>query len=225
MNRLFTPVLLALLFFGTAEAQNIGVGTTLPLMPLHIMKASNKLALFENTLPLDLDVSTGFFFKTGTGSFPYTGAVKSIGQNTVEARLGFFTYTSATADGLAERMTILDNGRVGIGTTNPGSFFEVNGSTGAKVNTITGATTLGVAHSVVLCNSVAPLTVTLPPAAGIAGRMYTIKNISLGAVTVDGNASETIDGALTSILPLQYAYIKIISDGLNWYILSAKNTL
>jgi hypothetical protein len=37
-------------------------------------------------------------------------------------------------------------------------------------------------------------------------------------VTVDGNASETIDGALTYALAVQYQSITIISDGTNWHI-------
>lgn len=66
-------------------------------------------------------------------------------------------------------------------------------------------------------------TVTLPPSSGIAGKEYTIfkSDASANAVTVDGNASETINGAATFILANQYASVTVKSDGTNWGIVSA----
>jgi hypothetical protein len=65
-------------------------------------------------------------------------------------------------------------------------------------------------------------TLTLPTAAGRKGKRYIIKNISdvWGEdVTVDGNGSETIDGATTYILyGGQFETLEIVSDGNNWRI-------
>jgi hypothetical protein len=67
------------------------------------------------------------------------------------------------------------------------------------------------------------ITITLPAAAGTptSGRVYIIKKIdaSGNAVTVDGNASETIDGATTYPLASQYKYVTIQSNGVNWFVI------
>jgi len=61
-------------------------------------------------------------------------------------------------------------------------------------------------------------TVTLPTAVGIEGRVYSIKNTGTGTITVDGNAAETIDGALTQLLS-QWDNLKIMSNNANWIII------
>jgi hypothetical protein len=63
-------------------------------------------------------------------------------------------------------------------------------------------------------------TVTLYAASGNAGRIVMVKNSGAGTITVDGNASETIDGATTYSLSVQYATVQIMSDGTNWKIIS-----
>ena len=65
-------------------------------------------------------------------------------------------------------------------------------------------------------------TLTLPAAASNSGKVYYIKKIDAGltdAVTVDGNASETIDGATTTTLNTENEQLTIVSDGTNWEIL------
>jgi hypothetical protein len=88
-----------------------------------------------------------------------------------------------------------------------------------SVSTITGTTTLDATYYVVLCSSGSPFTVNLPAAASNTGRVYFIKNINTGTVTIDGNASETIDGATTYSLSAQYQGVLIVSNGTNWFIL------
>jgi NADPH-dependent ferric siderophore reductase len=70
-------------------------------------------------------------------------------------------------------------------------------------------------------------TITLPAAASHLGRRYVVKKIdsSANAVTVDANASETIDGVLTKVLREQYEAITIQSDGTNWYALSREKVV
>lgn len=62
------------------------------------------------------------------------------------------------------------------------------------------------------------LTVTLPTAAGRAGKFYNIKVVDNIVVTVATTSSQTIDGSLTQILN-QYDNMAVISDGTNWHIL------
>lgn len=69
----------------------------------------------------------------------------------------------------------------------------------------------------------ASYTITLPAAASHAGRIYTVKKIdaSVNTVTLDGNASETIDGAATYVLGSQWESVTIVSDGTNWLVVHA----
>jgi len=77
-----------------------------------------------------------------------------------------------------------------------GGFYKVNATSGA-------------------------VTVTLPAAASNTGMRVSIKKIdaSANAVTIDGNGSETIDGATTSSLASQYDVATLICDGTEWFSL------
>lgn len=62
-------------------------------------------------------------------------------------------------------------------------------------------------------------TVTLPTAVGCEGQYFIIKNSGTGVITVDGDGSETIDGAANKILAVQYEGIVVISNGANWLVI------
>lgn len=123
-----------------------------------------------------------------------------------------------------DRVTIQNDGDVGIGTTSPASGLDIQSSMGYKVNTITSATTLDNTYNVVLCNT-GPYTVTLPAAASNTGRVYYILNIDTDGddITIDGNASETINGSTTYALDSYTHVVQIISDGTNWHIIEEAN--
>lgn len=67
------------------------------------------------------------------------------------------------------------------------------------------------------------VTATLPAAAS-AGSGFTVAikklDSSANAVVIDGNASETIDGATTVSLTLQYDTVVLVCDGTNWQVMS-----
>ena len=74
---------------------------------------------------------------------------------------------------------------------------------------------------VILCDaSSGGFTVNLPAAATSTDRVYIIKKTdsSANAVTVDGNGSETIDGATTAVLAVQNQSITISCTGSAWVI-------
>ena len=65
------------------------------------------------------------------------------------------------------------------------------------------------------------ITMALPPAALVPGRIYVFKRINSGAnaVVIDPNASETIDGAATYTLSAQWNSVTIMSNGTAWFII------
>lgn len=64
----------------------------------------------------------------------------------------------------------------------------------------------------------AALTATLPTAVGNTSR-YTIKRTGTGAVTIGTTASQSIDGAPTFSLGVQYQSVDLVSDGANWSVI------
>ena len=67
-------------------------------------------------------------------------------------------------------------------------------------------------------------TIALYAASGNAGKVITILNTGAsGSVTVDGNASETINGAATFELTKRYQTVTLVCDGSNWNSYSTDN--
>lgn len=98
-----------------------------------------------------------------------------------------------------------------------GDFTGIELNVKSKSSAYTATTT----DVVLLCDaSGGAFTITLPAAADNTNRVYIIKKIdsSVNAVTVDGNASETIDGGTTAVITTQYESIIIFCDGSNWHI-------
>lgn len=107
---------------------------------------------------------------------------------------------------------------VGAGTASPNSKLHVNGSFSTAYVAKTSTYTASSADHTINCTS-GTFTVNLPTASGITGRIYVIKNSGTGVITVDGNSSETIDGAATYSLSVQYQSVTVQSDGANWIII------
>jgi len=64
-----------------------------------------------------------------------------------------------------------------------------------KITTVTNTYNVLESDATVICNKATAFTVTLPTA--VVGQIFSIKNIGVGVVTVDGAGSDTIDSALT----------------------------
>jgi hypothetical protein len=103
---------------------------------------------------------------------------------------------------------------VGIRTTAPNSFLQVNGSFALPLRSISAAATLGATDYTVVSTAAAGVP-TLPTAVGIAGRIYVLKNRSGGTITPATTAGQTIDGAVPP--PIGNSALLIVqSDGSNW---------
>lgn len=106
--------------------------------------------------------------------------------------------------------------------TSAGKFFSLSGLISflkTEEKTVSDAHTLTVAQRVLFCGTKgSDYTVTLYAASGNEGELVYIKNIGTDVITIDGNASETIDGNVIYFLAAQYQSVTLYCDGTNWYI-------
>lgn len=87
---------------------------------------------------------------------------------------------------------------------------------------VTASTTADSNDFLLLCDATSgAITVTLPKVARWTGVQLNIKKTdsSANAVTLDGDGSETIDGATTRAISTQYECLTIFSDGAEWHII------
>ena len=100
--------------------------------------------------------------------------------------------------------------------------LTVGGSVVLPTRTVTSSTDTPTGRDhVILCDATSnTVTINLPTAVGIEGRIYNIKAINVdNAVTVDANGTEEIDGSATAITLALMEVITIQSDGSNWWII------
>ena len=64
------------------------------------------------------------------------------------------------------------------------------------------------------------VTLTLPKAERMKGRLLWVKKTdsSANTVTLDGDGTETLDGATTQVISTQYVCLTVLSDGTVWWI-------
>jgi hypothetical protein len=88
-----------------------------------------------------------------------------------------------------------------------------------NITSKTASYTATVFDDVILCAPAADMTISLPIAAGYAGKVYTIQKTNSNAFTViiDPNGSEQINGATTFVLTAQYQTVTVTCDGTAWY--------
>ena len=103
-----------------------------------------------------------------------------------------------------------------------GGRVESGGALSLAVTAVTSDTTIGSdGYFFPVDASGGAVTMTLPPAALSAGRIVAIKKTDSSgyAVTIDGNASETIDDATTATISVQYVTLELFCDGTEWWII------
>ena len=118
--------------------------------------------------------------------------------------------------------SVAKDGSTAIGTSAaPNSVLQIGGSMSTPVATKTSTYTVTSADHTIICNNSSAISINLPTASGIDGRIYVIKKVSgtSSNVTIDGFSTQKIDGANTKVLTTQYEVVQIQSDGSNWIIL------
>jgi hypothetical protein len=176
---------------------------------------------------------------TFTGSLASTIPIKTtnsydIGSSTKGLRVAYFGANSQTV-GIKASSSMSETWDLTLPTTN-GSVGQVLRTDGSGVTSwISPVTTFAQTGSytitdtdgytaILITTGASDRTVTLPTAADNSGREITIKKVDSGAgkLTIDGESSETIDGATTVVLFKQHESITIYCDGVEWHILGSR---
>lgn len=145
--------------------------------------------------------------QTGT-----TDALRVFTSNTGTANLAFGKYTSASA--FTEYGRFTNAGNFGIATNAPTSTLQVNGSIANSILVISADLTLNDTHKTVIIPLASAFTITLPTAAAVPSRIYSIVNNAAGAKTIgsyiklDGSSVTTINASTC---------VEVQSDGTSWY--------
>jgi hypothetical protein len=184
----------------------------------------------------NLETISGTFLATansdvmrGIRSIPVYGA----NSRTNAVSIGYYhnpSFTISSGSWAFQGGIVVDNTTSGVNLLNgfnlpTGSIvstMDVDGSMGVDITSTAVDITANATHHTILVDaSGAARTITLPAAASSTRRVYVVKKTDSGVntVTVDGNASETIDGATTNVISLQYKGIVIQCDGSAWHVI------
>jgi hypothetical protein len=139
---------------------------------------------------------------------------------------GVWQGTTVKANYLQQAAADLGAADVSVDLSNSNGSYVTNLTTdgifksGGRNVTVTVQTdtyTVGANIDLVVCNKGTAMTVNLP-AASASGRKIYIKNINAGVVTVDGDSSDTIDGAATQTVN-QWSSITIVDYAANAWVI------
>ncbi|MBC7935700.1 MAG: hypothetical protein H7Y86_10160 [Rhizobacter sp.] len=97
---------------------------------------NNGNTVTSNPVVMTSGTENASYYKTNN---LYTGAIKTIGDGPNRARLSMFTFASSGSGGLLERMTINDEGLVGLGVSNPTRPLSFPAALGKKISLYPGA--------------------------------------------------------------------------------------
>ena len=124
---------------------------------------------------------------------------------------------------LATLATTLNFTGPGVDATGTGSEKTIDIPGGGRFITVTTTPYAAASFGIILVDDDTvggAAVVNLPAASGNENLIYNVVKIgSTASVTVDGNGSETINGATTNVLSSQWDSIEIVCDGTQWVIL------
>jgi hypothetical protein len=99
----------------------------------------------------------------------------------------------------------------------PWSKFVSQGAIILPLRKVTAAYTLSDLDYVVIASSASSLTITLPDATPIMGRIYVVISGGSGMVTITPSLSQTINGGSSLTLASIYNHAQLFSDGAAWW--------
>ena len=191
----------------------------------------NAATVTNATLTTALTVNTGTLTLTANNA---NNSVLTIGAGAVSvsgSNTGDVSNTALTTGKLSQFATTTSAELAGGISDETGSGALVFGTSPTlnspiinyKVTAKTTTATLNIAESgLISVSAAAGYTILLPTAVNNSGIMYILKktDANTNLITIDGDGTETIDGALTyTDLNYRYAYVIIISDNANWLII------
>lgn len=212
-------------------ADNSSVDSVLVISNGQIQKRKVSDAAFGNAIRRinnNTDTAQVFVFKNFGTNLSVTNASNGAGTDSVflnvpNAGTGARGVVSTEAQAFAGTKSFQDSILVG-GTGTPNSTAQISGSLSLAIRTIVGSDNATATDNTILANTTsAPLTVTLPAASGITGRVYTIKKVGTGDVdnplTINPSGSAKIEGGNTYVIYNDWTYVTLQTDGSNWYII------
>ena len=116
--------------------------------------------------------------------------------------------------------SFFQNGKIGLGTSSPLSGLEINGTWGFGFESTSSNTTLSSNTLVMVDSSSDNITISLPYAGNMNGRVYTIKKTSFkNRVIISGNIDTSASGYImvAGSNPVEFPTLSVYSNGNQWY--------
>jgi len=208
-------------FMTLTNSGNLGINVTNPVTPLDILSNSSAAIAISLRGRTSDNISIIRFLNNNAGTqYSNITSNPNLFSFNAVANIPMSFLTNNT-----EKMRILANGDVGIGTTTPSAKLHVNGSLSRNApTTITANYTVADAVSWLICNGTGTITLILPTAASWTGRELMIKTTANQSVV--SNASNVVPltggSAGTAILSNTAGkWATLVSDGSNWIILQS----
>jgi len=117
--------LITLLISATTFSQNVGIGELNPTESKLQIKTADSAALIIQNTSTATNTKTGLFYKSDNN---FSGGIATVKTAATTYRMGLYTFGGSTASALKERISILDNGNVGVGTIIPSAKLDIAGT-------------------------------------------------------------------------------------------------
>ena len=197
---------------------NVGIGTTAPHVMLHLKSTADAVLSNNSSGVLMIGANDGNNLTFDNNEImARNNTTADILHLQAEGGAVRIHHSMATAN----KVAVDGNGNVGIGTISPNSKLDVRGSLSLGIVEKTSNYTIGSSDFTVLLDaSSGGVTLTLPAASGITGRIYVIKCTGKGegnTANLATNGSETIDGdSNDKVFNDTGESLMIQSDGAGW---------
>ena len=161
---------------------------------------------------VDGDIPTTLTLETISGTPVVTNGMR-IGTDSTDNLIDDGTNGAASATTYIGNESILMSGDIGVSVQAKDKSYS---HVGSSRNTTDADNIMGIS------SDDGAITITLDTDHVVAGKTFIIKdqdgNAASNNITIDTEASETIDGAADYTISTNYTSISIYSDGTNWFI-------